>query len=168
MIRLTAGSRYRAYPQISLLTCWLSFDQVELVPFLLKSMIAGNISDQTMARRSSEAGNDQLNEAASKRVPAQYAAGPPRPPNRAASSSLFLSHARLWWIVMASPNQIISSQKGMGKLGLHVVKKIPKVTIASGGRVEKSIIMIQMIKLLEKQPEIRQISRGKIVCQGRW
>ncbi len=86
-------------------------------------MIAGNIIDQTTARTNNEEGNGQLNETASKCVPAQYAAGPPRPPNRAASSSLSLNHERLWWIVMANPSHITSSQKGMGKPGLLKVKK---------------------------------------------
>ena len=33
LIHPASDSRYRVYPQISLLTCWLSFGQVGLVPF---------------------------------------------------------------------------------------------------------------------------------------
>ena len=75
-----------------------------------------------IASTSSDVGSDQLKVAAPIRVPAQYAAGPPKPPNSAASSSLSLNHERLWWIVMASPSQMISSQKGMGQPGFLKVK----------------------------------------------
>ncbi len=94
-------------------------------------MIAGNISDQTTARKNNEAGKGQLNEAAPKRVPAQYAAGPPRPRNRAAISNLPLNHERLWWIVIASPSQITRSQKGIGKPGLLKVKKTTCCSVPS-------------------------------------
>ena len=90
--------------------------------FLLKSIIVGNMRDQIIASTSRDVGNDQLKEAAPIRVPAQDAAGPPRLPKSAASNNLSLNHARLWWIVMARPIQITSSQKGMGNPGLLKVK----------------------------------------------
>lgn len=89
----------------------------------LKSIIVGNMRDQMMANTNSDVCSDQLKEAAPILVPAQYAAGPPKPPNNAANRSLSLNHERLWWIVMASPSQMISSQKGIGQAVLLNVKK---------------------------------------------
>ena len=100
----------------------ITSDYCDVPTFLLKSIIVGNMRDQMIASTSRDVGNDQLKEAAPIRVPAQYAAGPPRPPKSAASNNLSLSHARLWWIVMARPIQITRSQKGMGKPGLLKVK----------------------------------------------
>lgn len=88
----------------------------------LKSIIVGKMRDQMIANTSSDISNDQLKLAAPILVPAQYAAGPPKPPNSAASRSLSLNHERLWWIVMASPSQMISSQKGIGQPGFLNVK----------------------------------------------
>ena len=74
------------------------------------------------ANTTSDVCSDQLKVAAPILVPAQYATGPPRLPNSAASISLSLNQERLWWIVMASPSQMTSSQKGMGQAALLNVK----------------------------------------------